>query len=70
MTDEKEIKKEEKIEIKKEELEKAKKSISAQVEGLNIHDLLLSAIQPIVKEVIQTIDAIEIEGKRIRIKFK
>jgi len=60
----------EKVEIKEEELEKAKKSISAQVESLNIRDLLLSTIQPMVEKIMQSIDAIEIEGKRIRIKFK
>ena len=63
-----------KIDIKAEDLDKTKKIIEEQLNQLNVNDvinnILLTVISPIVKETISMIDLIEVEGKRVRVKFK
>ncbi len=51
-------------------MEKAKKMICAQMNQLNINSIIVAAITSIAEEVIQRLDTIEVEGERIRIKFK
>ena len=54
--------------------DETKTAIEEQLNKLDINDiitdLLVTVIPPMMKETIEKIDTIEIEGKRVRIKFK
>ena len=62
------------VKVKAEDLDKTKKIIEEQLNQLNVNDvinnILLTVIPPILKETIRMIDLIEVEGKRVRVKFK
>ena len=63
-----------KVEMKAEDLDKTKKIIEEQLTKLDINEIITNTLSevilPIVKETLEQIDTIEIEGKRVRVKFK
>lgn len=59
-----------KLELNAEDLDKTKKIIEEQLGKLNINDTLVNVIPVIVEAALDKIDTIEVEGKRVRIKFK